>query len=47
MTKINNNLLFFRIEASKVNELFKNNRLCDTNPILKPSFDNNNVIIGL
>ena len=38
---------FFRVEANKVNEFFKNLRLCDTNPLLKPSFDNNNVIIGL
>ena len=38
---------FFRVKASKVNEFFKNIRLCDTNPFLKPSLDNNNVIIGL
>ena len=37
---------FFRVEASKVNEFFENIRLCDTNPLLKPSCDNNNVIIG-
>ena len=37
----------FRGEASKVNEFFKNFRLCDTKPLLKPSFDNKNVIIGL
>ena len=38
---------FFRVEASKVNKFFKNIRFCDSNPLLKPSFDNNNVIIGL
>ena len=37
---------FFLVETSKFNEFFKNIRLCDTNPLLKPSFDNNNVIIG-
>ena len=37
------NLLFFRVE---VNEFFKSIRLCDTIPLLKPSFDINNVIIG-
>ena len=26
---------------------FENIRLCDTNPLLKLSFDNNNVLIGL
>ena len=32
--------------VSKVNEFFKNIRLCETNTqFLKPSFDNNNVII--
>ena len=30
-----------------VNEFFENIRLCETNNHLKPSFDNNNVIIGL
>ena len=45
MTKSKINLLLFRAEASKVNEFFKNIRLCDIIPLLKPSFDNNNVII--
>ena len=38
---------FFRFEASKVNEFFKNIRLCETNPFLKPSYDNNNFLIDL
>ena len=48
MTKIKNYFsFFFRAEASKIYEFFKNIRLCDTSILLKPSFDNNIVIIGL
>ena len=47
MTKIKDCFTFFRVEASKVNEFFKNIRLFDTNLLLKHSFDNNNVIFGL
>ena len=45
----NQKLIYFfsLVEASKVSEFFKNIRLRDTKPPLKPSFDNNNVIIGL
>ena len=45
----NQKLIYFivSVEASKVNEFFKNIGLCDTNPLLTPSVDNNNVIIGL
>ena len=39
--------LLFRVEASKVNEFFKNIRLCDSNPHSKSPFDINNVIIDL
>ena len=35
---------FFRVEDSKVNEFFKNIRLGDINPLLKPSLDNNKAI---
>ena len=39
---------FFVLKPIKpVNEIFENIRLCEINTHLKPSFDNNNVIIGL
>ena len=38
---------FIRVEASKVIEFFKKITWCDTNLLLKPFFDINNVIFGL
>ena len=38
---------FFHVETSEVNEFFENIKLCDTDPLFKTFFDNNNFIFGL